>query len=452
MGRPVFKYPLKLFPLRRLAFSIIFAATAWGTHAQQTDSLKDDRLSIHGQTTVINQFKPSFSAPYSGPNSLSTKQESKTSITATLYVGARLWKGASLFVNPEIAGGSGLSGALGIAAATNGETFRIGDPAPQIYLARLFFHQVIALSDETTYQGSEFNQLGEKLPNKYFAFTAGKISVSDFFDDNKYSHDPRTQFMSWALMGNGAWDYPANTRGYTPSMVLEYVSPVSELRFGLSLLPTTANGSTMNWKVGKSAGYTLEYTHKHKINNQDGAFRVLAFYNTTDMGNYNQSIALNPTAPDITATRAYGHSKYGFAINAEQSISRDFGGFFRASWNDGHNETWVFTEIDRSISIGAVLNGRSWKRANDNIGLAFVTSGLSTPHQQYLKDGGDGFILGDGNLNYGLEHLAEFYYSAELIKDRMFLSGAYQMVLNPGYNKDRSGPVNVFSVRLHMRM
>jgi len=430
----------------------VFLSVACAANAQQkSDSIQqDDRFSIHGQTTVINQSKTSFSAPYTGKNSLIPDKESKTSITATLFAGARLWKGASLFVNPEIAGGSGLSGALGIAAATNGETFRIGDPAPQIYLARLFFRQVFALSNDMTYQSSDINQIAQHLPAKYIAVTIGKIGIADYFDDNKFSHDARTQFMSWALMGNGAWDYPANTRGYTPSLILEYITPKNEWRFGMSLLPKEANGNDMNWNVGKSAAYTLEYTHHYHLMNQDGAFRVLTFYNTAFMGNYDQSIALNPTAPDITATRAYGHSKYGFGINAEQNFTKDFGGFARLSWNDGHNETWAFTEIDRSISAGVVMAGRKWKRNNDNVGLAYVVSGISNPHRTYLKDGGYGFILGDGNLNYALEHLMEFYYSAELVKDKMSLSGAYQFVLNPGYNKDRQGPVNIFSVRLHM--
>jgi high affinity Mn2+ porin len=438
------------FSFKQTAIALIAVTSAIAAHAQESDTTKDDRFSIHGQTTVINQQKLSFNAPYSGQNSLITGKENKTSITATLFVGARLWKGATLFVNPEIAGGSGLSGALGIAAATNGETFRIGDPAPNIYLARLFFHQVFALSNETDYQNGDNNVIGQHIPTRYIGFTVGKIGAADYFDNNKYSHDPRTQFMSWGLMSNGAWDYPANTRGYTPSVVLEYVDPSNELRFGMSLLPKTANGNDMNWKIGKSAAYTLEYTRKYKIKGQDGALRALVFYNTTDMGNYDQSIALNPTSPDITATRAYGHSKYGFALNAEQSFSKDFGGFARASWNDGHNETWAFTEIDRSASAGVVMKGTKWKRENDNIGLAYVVSGISKQHQEYLKDGGNGFILGDGNLNYALEHLLEFYYSAELVKDRMYVSGAYQLVLNPGYNKDRQGPVNVFSVRVHM--
>ena len=420
--------------------------------AQQKDSVKNDRFSIHAQTTVINQFKQSFSVKYSGDNSLIPQQESKTSITSTLYMGLRLWKGASVYINPEIAGGSGLSEALGIAAATNGETFRIGDPAPQIYLARFFYKQVFALTSEKSYQVSDFNQLGEHLQSKYFAFTIGKIGVADYFDDNKFSHDPRTQFMSWALMDNGAWDYPANTRGYTPSIVLEYVSPKHELRYGFSLVSLTANGNEMNWDISKASSHTIEYTHRHKIKNQKGTIRLLSFFTTTNMGNYRQSIALSPVNPNIKDTRKYGNTKYGFGINAEQNLTTDFGCFFRASWNDGNNETWAFTEIDHSISAGFSLTGKRWKRENDNIGFAYVTSGISNPHKDYLKAGGKGFILGDGNLNYSWEHLAELYYSTELVKNHIYLTGTYQFLVNPDYNRDRKGPVNIFSVRLHARI
>lgn len=418
----------------------------------QPDTLKNDRLSIHLQATVINQYKPSFNAKYSGDNSLITDKESKTSITSTLFLGARLWKGASLFLNPEIAGGSGLSQALGIAAATNGETFRIGSPDPKIYLARLFYKQVFALSNEKTYQPSDANQLGENMPNRYVSFIVGKISEADYFDDNKYSHDPRSQFMSWALMDNGAWDYPANTRGYTPGVVLEYVSPHRELRYGVSLVPLTANGNKMNWSVSRASAHMLELTQRYQLNGKSGALRLLGFFNTTNMGNYRESIAQNPLAPDIVSTRKYGNTKYGLAINAEQDINESLGLFFRASWNDGHNETWVFTEIDRSLSIGASMTGQKWNRKNDTMGLAYVVSGLSKPHREYLQADGKGFILGDGNLNYSWEHLAELYYSAELIKNQVYLSGAYQLLVNPGYNKDRQGPVNIFSIRVHAKI
>ncbi len=419
-------------------------------NAQPADTLKNDRFSIHAQTTIITQYKPAFDAKYTGVHSLIPQQETQRSITATLFLGSRLWQGASVYLNPEIAAGSGLSGSLGVGASTNGETYRVDNPDPTFELARLFFRQVISLNKRASYQASDINRLGGKMPTDYFSFIIGKICVADFFDNNKFSHDPRTQFMSWALMSNGAWDFPANTKGYTPSLVLEYVTPKNELRYGFSLVPTTPNGMNMNWNINEAGSNTLEYTHNYNISGQKGALRLVSFFSTANMGNYNQSMAINPSAPDITATERNGHTKYGFGINSEQSINDNMGIFFRASWNDGKNETFVFTEIDRSVSFGISSDGSKWNRQNDNVGLACVTSGLSEPHRRYLQAGGKGFELGDGNLNYGLEQLAELYYSMEL-KKNLYVSGTYQFVLNPGYNKDR-GPVHVFSLRVHIAL
>ncbi len=413
-------------------------------NGQQPDTLKEDRFSIHAQTTVITQFKPAFAAKYTGVNSLVPQKENVLSLTSTLFLGVRLWKGAGIFINPEIAGGSGLSGSLGVGASANGETFRVASPAPSFDFARLFIRQIIPLDRETGYLKSDLNRLGGTISASYLSFTVGEICVSDYFDCNSYSHDPRTQFMSWALMSNGAWDYPANTKGYTPGIVIEYVAPQHEIRYAFALVPTTRNGMTMNWNISKAGSHSLEYTYKWN----SGALRFLSFFTTAKMGNYNQSLELNPAAPDLLATEKNGNTKYGFGINCEQEITKNIGVFMRSGWNDGSNETWSFTEIDRTMSFGISSNGNQWNRQNDNIGLAYVVSGLSEPHRNYLRAGGRGFELGDGNLNYGLEQLAEIYYSMALT-NYLFISGAYQFIYNPGYNRDR-GPVNVFSLRAHL--
>jgi high affinity Mn2+ porin len=441
---------------------LIGAILVFGTclHAvAEPDSLTSERFTIHGQTTIINQYKPSFSAPYTGSNSLRPDEESRTSITSTLFLGARLWKGGSIYLNPELAGGAGLSSVLGLGDATNGETFRIGDPSPTIYLARLFIRQVFALTDDKLprkiqffHNHSDFNQLAQEEPVKYFAITAGKIGIADYFDDNTYSHDPRTQFMNWALMANGAWDYPANTRGYAPSVVFELVTPKNQWRYAVSLMPMSANGLEMNWALAKSNSHSFEYTRFLKVNGKDGALRLLGYFTTTQMGSYKQSLEESAVNPVIENTRQYGRTKYGFGINYEQKLSNDLGCFFRSSWNDGNNEIWAFTQIDNSISGGVLLTGNKWKRPNDNVGLAFVSSGISKPHQDYLKAGGTDFMIGDGKLNYAREFVTECYYSTEMVNDHTYLSVGYQLLLNPGYNKDRQGPAHVFSVRLHTRI
>ena len=427
----------------------ILLLTGANVIAQDADSSLNEKISFHAQATIITQFKPGFKAKYTGTNSLLPTAEQQTSITSTIFASAGLWKGATLSFNPEISGGAGLSSVYGVADATNGETFRVGSTEPKVYLARLFLRQVFALNNKTVQQATGINQLAGKIPANYIAVTAGKVSIADYFDNNTYSHDPRSQFICWSLMGNGAWDYPANTRGYTPSIIIEYITPKHELRYGVSLVPEQANGNDMDYNVKKANSSTLEYTQRFSIKGKPGAVRLLGYFTTTHMGNYNKSIKDDPTTPDVISTRQYGRTKYGFGINAEQSITKDAGIFFRTSWNDGKNETWAFTEIDHSISAGLSTNGNKWKRPNDNMGVAYVVSGISAPHRNYLQSGGKGFMLGDGQLNYGLEQLAELYYSAELKKNSLFLSGFYQFLVNPGYNKDR-GPVNVFSIRVHV--
>ncbi len=440
--------PSKHLLTRLLLLCVLFVnMTSSTVRAESRDTLKDEHFSIHGQVTVISQYKPSFHAAYSGVNSLISKGENQRSLTTTLFFGVRLWNGGGLFIGPEISGGSGLSGSSGIGASTNGEAYRVDSPAPSFELGRLYLTQIIPLSSNRTYQCDDINKLGGMIPTKYIALTIGKICVSDFFDTNKYSHDPRTQFMSWGLMDNGAWDFAANTKGYTPSIVIEWVTPHDALRYGISLLPKVANGMQMDWHLQRSSSHSLEYTHNYSLEGKKGSVRLFSFINWANMGNYKESLKMDPTSPNLFMTEKSGRTKYGFGVNVEQEINDFMGMFFRAGWNDGHNETWAFTEVDRTLSAGISADGSKWHRKNDTMGLADVISALSNSHRDYLKAGGQGFELGDGHLNYGLENLSELYYSFAL-KDNLFLSGAYQFIINPGYNRSR-GPVNVLSLRIH---
>ncbi len=437
--------------------------------AMHRDSI--EKFSLHYQATVIGQYKPTFNAPYSGENSLKPETESQYSFTTTLFAGVRIGKYGALFINPEGASGAGLSGALGIGASTNGETYRVGNPALTFSLARLFYSQIFplkaagsqksAISDkkkefdsvklisDSSYQSPDINQLGGYLPEKYFKVTLGKISVSDFFDKNDFSHDPRTQFMSWGLMSNGAWDYPADVRGYTPSLVLEYFSPKWEYRYALSLEPLTANSSEINYNIGEARAHTIEVANHFSLGEKKGTLRLLGFLNTANMGSYTEALRQKSYLPDVISTRQIGRTKYGLGLSADMKYNDWIGMFGRLSWNDGNNETWAFTEIDQSISAGLSFDGKKWHREHDNVGVALVASVLSDIHKKYIAAGGKGFVLGDGKLNYGIETLAEIFYTLNVWQEKLKLTSVYQFIVNPGYNQDR-GPVSVFSLRLHL--
>ncbi|MES2520577.1 MAG: carbohydrate porin [Bacteroidota bacterium] len=439
-----------------LFFLFIFEEATFG---------QNKNWSLHFQQTVIPQHKLKINAPYSGDFSLSDSAETQTSLTTTIYLGRRLWKGAAVFYNPELAGGSGLSQARGIAGFTNGECFRIGNPTPTIYTARLFLRQDFALSGEKTIESTkkskdvrgenhaypvereddEANSIGGERPVNRFTIALGKFSIADYFDNNAYAHDPRSQFMNWALMSTGGWDYPANTRGYTWNAVLEYVHERWAIRAGTSLVPTTANGPDLNWQWNGNNSNTLELEKSTTFFGKEGKLRALAFYTTTYMGSYAE--AIKQTNPDVTLTRKNGRTKYGFGINYEQELSNESGLFLRASWNDGNNETWAFTEIDHSVS-GGFVKDNLFGRKQDRLNIGFAFNGISDLHRQYLAKGGYGFIIGDGKLpNYGLETILEINYNVK-VTDWLSVTPDYQLVINPAYNQDR-GPVHAFALRMH---
>jgi len=423
--------------------------------AAAQDTLQQrDRFNIHFQTTYIYQYKPSFHSPYDALHSLTGKEEKQNSLTATLYAGARLWKGAEVYINPEIAGGSGLSGACGMGGSSNGETFRVGDPAPTLYLGRAYISQYIPLgpqSDEL--QDDEANQVRVKTPVNYVKITAGKYSLADVFDLNNYSNSTRTQFMNWSIMNNGAWDFAANVRGYTYILSAVVNWKRTTFKIAAASLPKTANGNELQTRIDSSLSLNAEISQLFKVRGRDLNLRLLAFNNHAPMGIYKDAIAHRVAGtPDIVAVEQHGRNKYGFGLNMDYAASDVLGIFARLGWNDGKTETWCFTEIDQTLSVGASLNGKYWKRPDDVAGIALAGNGLSKDHHNYLAAGGYGFVLGDGTLNYAPEGIAEVYYSWKpSLKAPLYLSGDYQFVINPGYNSDR-GPVNIFSFRVHVEI
>lgn len=380
-----------------------------------------------------------------------------TSLTATLFLGRKLWKGASVYVNPEVSGGKGLSFARGVAGALNGETYRVGEVAPAVFIARAYLQQHIPIGN-TTYETvqDDVNQVTELVPTSRITISAGKFAISDFFDDNPYSKDPRTQFLNWSVWANGAWDYPANTRGYTEGVVAELVKPKWTLRVATVAVPRIANFHLMEYQITKAHSETFELEHKLSINKRPGAISLIVSNTHSQAPSYADGISAVQTGDSAILKvingeeehHAYGGKKLGIGLNIGQELADGVGVFSRLGWNDGKYASWAFTEIDRTATAGVSVNGSRWKRSGDVWGLSGALNGISKPHRDFLKAGGYGFIIGDGKLNYGSEGIIETYYSAQLAKF-LWLTFDYQFVNNPGYNKDR-GPVHAFAVRGHV--
>ncbi len=427
----------------------------WVSKSFTQSNKTNEKASIHWQTTLIPQGVNNFHSPYSGENSFLPTEPIRTSFTTTLFAAYKPFKNTYIVFNPEMAGGKGLSKTTGIAGFPNGEIYRVGNPAPQPFVARLFAEKRFSLNEEKEFVEDDINQIKEKTNSQYISILAGKFALTDFFDNSTISHDPRTQFINWALMGSGAWDYAANTRGYTFGIVLQAKLKHATIRFAETAVPLEANGAEMQWKSNDAGGSVIELELNDlfkKNENQFSTLHVGGFLNRTHSGNYastNQFAIATATTPDITDNREYGRTKYGFYISLDNHFNH-LHHFIKGSWNDGENETWAFTEIDRSIANGILYDITARKGKSDNIGLAIVANGISSSHANYLKLGGAGFMLGDGTINYGIESTIEFFYSFN-VWNKVFVSPDFQYTINPGYNKDR-GPVCTYALRFHAEL
>jgi high affinity Mn2+ porin len=412
-----------------------------------------DRLWISGQANFITQGHSTFHSPYSGANSLPPDAQIVTSRVLTLYTGFRLTDSTDFFLDIETTGGHGIGEALGIAGFTNLDVVRNPTLGQAPYIARAMLHQMIPLSSDTVEAERGPFQLAGVVPARRLDIRLGKMSTVDWFDVNSIGSDSHLQFMNWAIDNNGAYDYAADTRGYTYGLVLEYNDRSWSFRFGEMLMPKIANGIHLDADVARARGenYELEL-RRHGLRKRLLIVRPLAFVNHADMGSYREAIqgylSGHDATPDITAYRRQGRIKYGFGLNIEQEITSRLRGYGRFGWNDGKTESFAYTEVDQSISGGVDLRGDSWRRRNDKLGAAFVSNAISGDHREYLKLGGLGFILGDGNLSYGREEIVETYYTAHLWQGIMASIDA-QRVWNPGYNRNR-GPVFAGAVRLHL--
>jgi hypothetical protein len=415
----------------------------------------NERFWISAQDNIIFQYHPSFPAKYSGPNSLHAHTENATSNIGTLYLGFAPRKYSEFYFDIESASGGGISDALGLAGFTNLDVVRNPQLGVSPYIARGIFRQIVPLSRDTVESDRSPLSLDSRLPARRLEFRFGKFGMADFFDLNAVGSDSHLQFLNWTVDNNGAYDYAADTRGYTVGGLAEYHDRTWAFRFAEALMPRVANGIQYDWNLSRAHSENYEFEFHRALFHQTGtAVRLLGYENHANMGLYQNAINNfldgKTTRPDITAHPLQSTVKYGFGINLEQDFSHTLRGFARWGWNEGKHESFVYTEVDQTVALGGDLAGERWRRKLDKIGASFVSNGISAVHQKYLALGGRGFLLGDGNLTYGREVIFETYYNAHFWRG-IYAGADVQHINNPGYNRDR-GAVLVPGLRLHLEL
>jgi high affinity Mn2+ porin len=425
---------------------------------------------FHAQTTAVAQGDPGFSANYSGPNSLNSLGERQETLSADLFAGVRLWSGAEMHVDALMWQGFGLSQTFGIEAFPNGDAYKAGSQIPDFMFARLFIRQTFGLGGQQEDVPDGPLTLAGKQDISRLTLTVGRFTPTDICDNNTYAHDPHTQFLNWAMVANLAWDYPADSVGYTTGLAVELNQPDWALRYGFFQMPGVPDGFTADdrvfcWPGGgsggdfwRSWGMMTELERRYKVNDHPGAIRFMVWLDAARFASFAVATALlraSPPPPDAPqgvestippAAFAYRY-KYGFGLNWEQEVAKNVGVFSRLGCNDGREVAWTYTDANWSASLGVSVKGAAWSRPDDTFGFAYVLSGASREQIAFLKAGGTGILNGDGNLTYGWEQVLETYYDFPLGKAGRFAAD-YQLVGDPAFNRDR-GPVSVFAVRLH---
>jgi len=408
-----------------------------------------ENWSVHGQTTLVWQGYPAFHAAFSGANSLTPQSQNKETYDATLFLGVRLIDRLAFYADPEVDQGFGLSNTLGVAGFTSGEAYKVGEHSPYFRLPRAFFRYVADLGGDTVADSAAANVLAGSHQQDNLTITIGKFGIPDIFDANRYAHDPRSDFLNWSVIESGAFDYAADSWGFTYGAVADWTQSWWSLRAGVFDLSRVPNSPHLVHGLGQFS-VVIEAEERHEWWKQPGAAKLLLFANRAYMGGYDDAVALGletGMTPDTGLVRRYA-TRPGGAINVQQQVVPDLALFMRASLNDGSKETFDFTDINRSVSTGMSLQGATWGRPNDVVGVAGVINGISSAARRYFTAGGLGVLVGDGALpNYSSEKILETYYSFS-VAGWATLSLDYQFVGNPAYNASR-GPVSVFAVRAH---
>jgi high affinity Mn2+ porin len=363
----------------------------------------------------------------------------------------RLWSGAEAWVNPEIDQGFGLDNTLGVAGFPSGEAYKVGKNQPYLRLQRLFVRQTLNLDDTRQSVGGGANQFDCSCSPERLVLTVGKFSVTDVFDTNRYAHDPRADFLNWALLDAGSFDYAADAWGYTVGAAAEWYEGRWTLRAGLFDLSDVPNSTRLDpgFHEFQIVG---EIERRHEIRSHSGRVLLTVFDSRGRMGLLDEAVSVaqaTGNAVDIAAVRRY-RGLLGGSLNLEQQLSDELGLFARVGKRSGNVESYEFTDIDRTMSAGLSLKGSPWGRPDDTVAIATEINSISGSRQRYLNAGGLGILVGDGKLPHaGPEKIVETYYNVAIFS-HIQLTVDYQWVDNPAYNRDR-GPVSIFAVRTHVQ-
>ncbi len=424
-------------------FAFQAQAELWGFGGDNGKEEHSPPWVVQGDETFIDQYHGSFpSARPNGANSFLSTPENSFSNIFGLQLGFDLGNQGEFWFRSETIRGIPLSNAGGLGALTNNDMQRYMTNTFVTYLALGFYTRVVNFGGESESLPMASHQFNRAVDSHRLTWTIGKVDVLSYFDGNAYAHKSDDQFLNWCFMTSCAYDYAADSRGYTWGASSELTWDRWSTRFGWFAMPVLPNQLALDPAMGEHFGVNGEIERRWDT----GALKLLMYQGRMQLANFGSY--LNQTGIFIANQPRYNAIRGGGGLNLQQALSPGVGLFARAFWTGGSNESMAFTEVDRSFSAGLSLDGQNWGRSKDGIGLGWALNQISGARQAFLTAGNYDLFIGDGYLMYAPEYVLETYYKWGIV-DGVHLTADWQHIGNPAYNQLR-GPIDVYGLRLHI--
>jgi len=253
---------------------------------------------------------------------------------------------------------------------------------------------------------------------EHIYLTAGKIDPFVFFDQNAAADDESAKFLNNVFVHNplldSGGDIRADAYGFAPGAIVKYENSAQKGGEWALSLGLFGSGPGANFTGSVAGPFVIAQAETAaRINYLPGSYRVYL---------WNQGRASNYDRIERK------HS--GIGASADQKVADNLTVFARY----GHQLKGK-SRFDRALTIGAELDGSSWSRAADSIGLAF---GALRTSAAFRNDSPTIDADGDGAPDFGYqaggsEKQLELYYRYKL-NANLELTPDFQLIRQPGGN------------------
>jgi hypothetical protein len=266
----------------------------------------------------------------------------------------------------------------------------------------------VAVLAQAWYQASLPLPLGGHAPRSRETLEVGfgKMDPFAFFDQNAVAGDETRQFTNTIFVHNplldAGGDIGVDANGFAPGFRLSYHNTTGKpesWRLSLGVFGAGATGANYQHTLRSPLLLAQAETEQRLFGGLAGNYRLYAWRNSQ--------------ASHLDEADAAPDQHRGWGASVDQRVSDEVSVFTRYG-----QQTRGEVRFDRALTAGAEINGSSWSRGGDSVGVALGWLRSSAPYR----------ALSGAT---GAERVAELYYRYRI--SRQFeLSPTLQYISHPG--------------------